>query len=115
MIDIKIDFTDSFNKKTNPQNYEESLKESIEYVTNIFVEECSREAPKRTGRLSKGHYYRMDGLSGHVGNIMYYAPYVIFGTSRQPANDYPSRVANQLNIGELVSSRFADSLIMRGF
>lgn len=114
MYSIKVDFNDSFFTKTKTDFYESALKESIEYVTNEFVNACKDEAPVRTGRLKDGHYARMDGLTGIVGNDVEYAPYVIYGTSRQAPNNYPSRVASRMNLSGTVSSRFQQSLITNG-
>ena len=55
MYSIKVDFNDSFFTKTKTDFYESALKESIEYVTNEFVNACKDEAPVRTGRLKDGH------------------------------------------------------------
>ena len=114
MFSIEIEFKESFYTKTTTTFYEDALKEGIEYATNAFVDACKDEAPVRTGRLSKGHYARMDGLTGVVGNDVEYAPYVIYGTSRQAPNNYPSRVASRMNVGDKVVSLFEQSLITRG-
>lgn len=114
MFDVKINFNSSFYKKTDASLYQDALKESIEYMTNAFVDECKKEAPVRTGRLRDGHYSRVQGLTGIIGNNVDYAPYVIFGTSRQAPNNYPSRVASRMGLMGQYQSIFQQSLITKG-
>ena len=114
MIEIKIDYNDSFYKKTNPNTYIQAISETIEFVTSQFVEGCKDEAPVRTGQLRDGHYSKVNGLEGYVCNNVEYAKYVIYGTSRQAPNNYPARVAKKMNIGETSRSLFEQSLITQG-
>ena len=113
MLDINIEFTNSFYNKTNPENIRSALEDTIQFATDKIVEECKNEAPVRTGNLRDGHYSRLDNLRGYLCNDVEYAPYVIYGTSRQAPNNYPQRVMNRIGmIG--YQSRFHDSLITRG-
>lgn len=114
MFDIKITYNDSFNKKTNGRLYQDCLHDCIEYTTTEFMEACKDEAPVRTGNLRDGHYVKVTGLNGIVGNDVEYAKYVIYGTSRQAPNNYPSRVVSRLNISGEVQSRLQESLITNG-
>lgn len=113
MITLEVKFTDSYNRKTNPSLYEDSLRDVIEFFTNELVDACKDEAPVRTGNLRDGHYPIVNDLTGSVGNDVEYAPYVIFGTSRQAPNNYPQRVVNKVDPSK-TASILQQSLIMRG-
>lgn len=114
MMEIDIEFTESFyNKFGNPTYVEECISETIEFTVEKIVEACKEECPVRTGTLRDGHYHRLDNLSAYVGNNVEYAPYVIYGTSKQSANNYPQRAINRMG-SSTMSSRFHDSLITRG-
>ena len=113
-IELDITFTDSFYLKTNPNTYKEALKDSLTYVGETAMNEMKNEAPVRTGRLREGHYVTVNDLSVSIGNNVEYAPYVIYGTRYQSANNYPMRVMNRLNMSEQIHSRFSESLITQG-
>lgn len=115
MFEFEVDFTDSFYKKTNPQNYIDALQDTLGYMGDLFVQGLKDEAPVRTGRLRDGHYSMIMSNQVLIGNNVPYAKYVIYGTSRQAPNNYPARVANRA--GFFVSqsgSVFESSLIMKG-
>lgn len=114
MWEVEVNYLDSFYLKTSPDVYLEAMKDAIQFMGDDIVDALKSEAPVRTGRLREGHYSINNGLSLIISNDVEYAKYVIYGTSRQPANDYPSRVMARMNVGEKCVSRFEDSLIMRG-
>lgn len=114
MFEVTVEFTDSYYTKLNPETYVDSAKECMKYMADILNDEIKDEAPVRTGRLREGHYVREDnGLSYFLCNNVEYAPYVIYGTSRQAPNDYPTRVMNRVNV-DRVESLFSSSLITKG-
>lgn len=114
MIDIDIQFSNSFYKKLDSKNLLDSASKAIEYAGRECNEEIKKEAPVRTGRLRDGHELRGVGLQAVLVNNVEYFPFVVYGTSRQSANNYPQRVIGRLNIHGLVQSRFEESLITRG-
>lgn len=115
LFDLEIEFTESFYRKTNPSNYSEALTETMQYMGNLIVEGLKDEAPVRTGRLRDGHYSIVEGNDILIGNDVEYAKYVIYGTSRQAPNNYPSRVLSKMGVfSEMSKSRFEESLITRG-
>lgn len=113
-VELEITFTDSFYRKTNPETYKEALRDSLTYLGETAVNAMKSEAPVRTGRLRDGHYLTVQDLSVSIGNNVEYAPYVIYGTRYQSANNYPMRVMSSLNMGGQIQSRFSESLITQG-
>ena len=114
MINIRVEFNNSFFKKTNSRILQESFQDVIEYTTETICNGCKDEAPVRTGKLRDGHYTNVRGLTGEVKNDVEYAPYVIFGTSRQSANNYPQRVINRINASGEIGSRLEQTLSSNG-
>ena len=86
----------------------------LEYTTSVLLDAVRDEAPVRTGNLRDGHYMTSNKLTYMIGNNVEYAPFVIYGTSRQAPNNYPARAINRMNVSETVSSLFNQSLITRG-
>lgn len=115
MFEVEIEFTDSFHNKTNTEHYMDALQEALEYMGNEFLNALKDEAPVRTGRLRDGHYMNVSKDTVSIGNNVEYASYVIYGTSRQAPNNYPSRVASRMGVFvESSMSVFESSLITRG-
>lgn len=94
---VEIIFSESYYNKLNPDNYIKAEEEVIRNVVLEAEELCMAEAPVDTGLLRDSHYSESEGLSGRVMNDVEYAVYVIYGTSRQSANNYPQRVVNELS------------------
>ena len=90
-IEIQTNF-DKLKTASISQVEEDFIKEITEYV----VEELKSESPVRTGRLRDGHYSEINGLVGNIYNEVEDAKYVIYGTSKQSANNYPQRVLNNM-------------------
>ena len=111
MFDVKIEYSDSFKRKTSKDAYEKAIMESLDFVGDALLKECKNESPVRTGRLRDGHYIEREGFGIYLCNNVEYAPYVIYGTSRQSPNNYPQRVVNRLNVNKDVTSRFRESLM----
>ena len=103
-LDIQVNFTDSFNKKLNSMAYVESCSEAIEEVTNDLLEEVKSECPVRTGNLRDGHFSSTTILRGNIHNHVEYAPYVIYGTSRQAPNNYPQRAYQKVMADDKIIS-----------
>ena len=114
MFTVEVKINDSFYRKTDPNTYIEAINDVMEYTTSMLLEAVKDEAPVRTGNLRDGHYMTSSKLTYMIGNNVEYAPYVIYGTSRQAPNNYPSRAINRMNITGTVGSLFSQSLITRG-
>ena len=113
-LDIKVEFTDSFYKKLNSMNMVEACSDTINEITDELVEECKAECPVRTGNLRDGHFSSKTILQGNVHNHVHYAPYVIYGTSRQSPNNYPQRAKNKVATSDKIHSKLEEHLRERG-
>lgn len=109
---VEITFSDSYYNKLNPDNYIRAEEETIQNITLEAEEKCMIEAPVDTGLLRDSHYSEVDGLVGRVMNDVEYAPYVIYGTSRQSANDYPQRALNEMS--DSYGEKFVEALNNNG-
>lgn len=87
---IEVSITANLDK-LKAEAYQQAEEDFIQRITEDTVEECKLEAPVITGRLRDGHYSEVDGLIGYVKNDVEYALYVIYGTDKQPPNNYPQR------------------------
>ena len=96
-FEVNVEYSDSYYSKLNPDSYIKAEEETIKTITMEAEEGCVSEAPVDTGLLRDSHYSEIDGLEGKVLNDVYYAPFVIYGTSRQSPNNYPQRVLNEIS------------------
>lgn len=80
MESIKIEFNDSFYKKTDPHRYNAAIKKTIRDVTLEAESRCKKEAPYRYGHLRRGHSSIIIGFTGTVINRQKYWQYVVYGT-----------------------------------
>ena len=113
-LDIKIDFTESYRKKMNSMSYVEACSDAIHEVTEELLQEVKNEAPVRTGKLRDGHFSSTTILQGNIHNHVEYAPYVIYGTSRQSPNNYPQRALNKVMANDKIVSVLNSNLRSRG-
>ena len=110
----EIDFRDSFKKKTNHSLVKKCMTETIKKTTLKAETECKKEAPIKTGKLRRSHSNRMLADEGQVINRAGYAVYVVHGTSRQKANNYPKRVMNRISSQQFASKTFKKELKAKG-
>ena len=103
-----VEYGDRYYRIIDTSNYIKAEEECIKNITLEAEEGCINEAPVDTGLLRDSHYSENEGLSGRVMNDVEYAVYVIYGTSRQSANNYPQRVVNELSGS--YSERFIEAL-----
>lgn len=96
MIDIEVKFDDSFYRKLNASAIKDAENEVIRNLTLESENGCKTEAPIRTGMLRRGHYSKFKTLHGQVCNNVPYCKFVVYGTRRQSANNYPQRVKNKV-------------------
>ena len=109
---VQINYSDSYYNKLNPDNYIQAEEEAVKNITLEAEEKCREEAPVDTGLLRDSHYSEIDGLVGRVMNDVEYAPYVIYGTSKQSANNYPQRELNDMV--DSYSEKFKEALNNNG-
>ncbi len=95
-------------------NILEAFGETIQEITQELETECRKECPVRTGNLRDGHFTSTTILEGNVHNHVEYAPYVIYGTSRQAPNNYPQRAKNNVMGKNDIASKLEDNLEKRG-
>ena len=83
---MPVEFTinDSFTKKTDASAYIEAMTE------------CQSECPVRTGNLRDSHSVESGEMEAAIHNSAYYWVYVVYGTSRMAANNYPQRAWNTI-------------------
>lgn len=63
-------------------------QEAVKQATLIADAEAKKKAPVDTGNLRASISMEVDGLEGTVGTNVEYAPFVEYGTSRQPAQPF---------------------------
>lgn len=126
MIDIDIEFEPSFKRKINHQALKEAERLAIRNTTLEAEKRCKVQAPgpgnqlpgtkyKAVGRLRRTHSPHFVGEDeGQVRNNSGYARYVVLGTSKMPARNYPQKIANQLASENYVSRTILTELRRRG-
>ena len=113
-MEIKVEINKSFYDKTSPETYIQAMEESIRHITETTLDACKDESPVRTGNLRDGHYSKHTGLESYIMNSVDYAPYVIYGTSRQAPNPYTQRAVEKVNIEETILNIFQTQLTSQG-
>ena len=96
-FNVTVHYNEGYYFKLNSNNYIKAEEDTIREIVSEAEMGCIDEAPVDTGLLRDSHYSEIDGLSGRVLNDVEYAVYVIYGTSRQSANNYPQRVLNSIS------------------
>lgn len=113
-VNVEIDFTDSYKRKTNHKLIDQCVEQTIRKVTLKAEGNCKKESPVRTGKLMRSHSTHIRKDEGQVVNRASYAGYVVHGTSRMKANNYPSRVMNRLASQKFASKTFKEELHSKG-
>lgn len=114
MIDLKVEIKPSFYTKVNPKIVAEATAAMIKNTTLRAEGDCKKEAPVDTGNLRRSHSSDISEMEGLVQNSAEYAVYVVHGTSKMEANNYPERVANTLASEKYMSKTFQSELKKRG-
>lgn len=113
-VSIQVNLTDSYHRKTNKNTIIQALTETIRDTCLKAENECKKTCPVDTGRLKAGHSTITEKLEGQVTNSVEYAGYVINGTSKMDAQNYPQEVANTLATQEYISQTFHKHLKSKG-
>ena len=113
-LDIQVDFRESYYKKLNSMSLVEACSDTIQEVTNDLLNECRKECPVRTGNLRDGHFTSTTIMQGNIHNNVEYAPYVIYGTSRQSPNNYPQRALNTVMSNDKIVTLLNENMRRKG-
>lgn len=95
-MNVEAIYSQSFYDKLDGNNYVNMFMDIIEESTNEANERCQSECPVDTGLLRDSHEVDVGGLTGSVTNSTDYWVYVVYGTYKMSANDYPLRVVNSM-------------------
>lgn len=114
MIDISVTIRPSFYKKLSKETIKHCESKAIELVTKEAESECKSICPYDTGNLSRSHSSEIEEEVGLVTNSAEYAQYVIHGTTRMEARNYPLEVANKIVSEKKLSTAFKKELRSNG-
>ena len=125
MIDVDVKFNKSFYKKTNPEIIKACERETIKNTTLKAEEMCKVQAPgpgnqlpgtkyKAVGRLRRTHSSKISADEGQVRNNAGYARYVVHGTSKMKARNYPQQIVKQLGSQKFMTRTFLTALRRKG-
>lgn len=125
MININVKLEKSFYEKINHAVIKECEAETVKKVTLEAEKQCKRYAPgpgnqlpgttyKAVGRLRRSHTVSISPEEGLVKNSTDYWIYVVFGTSKMPARNYPKQVSGALAGSRYMSRTFLTELRRRG-
>lgn len=125
MINVDIKINPSFRKKINHQALKAAESETIRRTTLEAEKRCKVQAPgpgnqlpgttyKASGNLRRSHSVKISDDEGLVKNNAKYAVYVIHGTSKMPARNYPKKVMNALSSSKYITRTFLTELRRKG-
>jgi hypothetical protein len=125
LINIDVKINPSFYKKVNPSIVKQCEASTIKKTTLEAENRCKKISPgpgnqlpgttyKASGNLRRGHSSEISEEEGLVKNNMNYAVYVVHGTSKMPARNYPQTVASELSKENFMSNNFLKELKKQG-
>lgn len=125
MINIDVKLNPSFYKKIAHNIIKEAESQTIKKTTLEAENRCKKKSPgpgnqlpgttyKASGNLRRGHSSEIHETEGLVKNNMNYAVYVVHGTSKMPARNYPQQVANELASEQYMSNTLMNELKKKG-
>lgn len=114
MIDISCDIRSSFKKKVNHQSLKRAEEIMIRNTTLEAEKRCKTTAPYKTGNLKRSHSTHISPQEGQVKNNANYAKYVIYGTSKMKARNYPKKVVGSLSSQKYMTRTFLTELRRMG-
>lgn len=107
---ISIEFNPSWYKKTNHDTIKQCIAKTIKETTLEAEKRCKEKAPVDTGNLRRSHSSKYSDEEGSVHNSADYAVYVIYGTSKMSARNYPEEVCKELGQEKYMSERMKQHL-----
>ena len=114
MIDIEVKINPSFYKKLNTAVIKECESVTIKNTTLEAESRCKKICPYDTGALMRAHSSEISEEEGMVLNGQHYVVYVVFGTVKMEARNYPQVVANSLYSEKYMSRTFKTQLVKKG-
>lgn len=122
---IEMKIQPSFYKKIDKSAVNKAKAETIKDTTLKAESECKKQAPgpgnqlpgtdyKASGRLRAGHSSDISDDEGVIHNNMNYWVYVVHGTSKMEARNYPQQICNQLASEQYMSRAFVSKLRSMG-
>jgi len=114
MIDIDVKFNPSFYKKLDKNIIKKCEAVTIKNTTLEAESRCKKICPYETGALMRGHSSEISDEEGLVKNGQEYWVFVVFGTSKMDARNYPQEVANGLASENYMSRTFKTQLHKMG-
>lgn len=110
MLSVNITVSPTLARTLSHEKYKEALNKSIEKTLTDAKDGCQKICPVDTGRLRDGHETEMKDLEGYVTEEAPYWIYVVHGTSRMAARNYPSWVMNEIMGSNKPAKYFKEAL-----
>jgi hypothetical protein len=104
---IRVQFNDSFYKKTDPKTYQAAVQETVGKLTLKAENLCKKEAPKKTGNLRGGHHSEIKGYTGYVKNPVHYWRWIVYGSG---PHEITAKNANMLHWEDGSGDHFAKTV-----
>ena len=114
MINLDVKVNPSFYKKVSKAIIDQCVANTVRNTTLEAEKRCKQKAPFKTGALRRGHTSEISPEEGLVKNTMNYAVYVVHGTSKMEARNYPLAVANELHSENYMSNSIKKELKKKG-
>lgn len=114
MIDVDVEIEPSFRKKINRSIIKECEAITVKNTTLEAESRCKKICPYDTGALMRGHSTSISPELGTVRNRRDYWVFVVFGTSKMEARNYPQVVVNSLYSENYMSRTFKTQLAKKG-
>lgn len=125
MMTMEVKINPSFYKKIAHEAVKKAEAETIKKTTLEAESRFKKRAPgpgnqlpgttyKASGDLRRGHSSEISEEEGLIRNGQKYAPYVIHGTSKMPARNYPLQVVNELSSENYMSNTMKKELKNNG-
>ena len=111
---VEITRNDTFTRKTDTSAYLKAMEDTVSEVSEKTMSECQSECPVRTGNLRDSHSVESDGMEATIRNSAEYWMYVVYGTSRMSANNYPQRAWNTIISQDMIGEIFKNKLKENG-
>lgn len=122
---IEVKINPSFYKKIAHDTVKKCESQVIKKTTLEAESRCKKKSPgpgnqlpntnyRASGNLRRGHSSEISEEEGLVKNSMNYWVYVVHGTSKMPARNYPQKVANELASEHYMSNAMKKALKENG-
>ena len=105
MITVSVKVSSNLFKKLDETVMNSCIDNVVSKATTEAESRCRTTCPYATGALSRGHYSEITGDMGAVKNSRDYATYVIHGTSRMEARNYPLAVINSMSSQNFIANQ----------